>query len=38
MKRNQAGFTLFELILVIAFVGGVGTGLYVLGHFISKFW
>ena len=35
------GYTLIELLIVIALIGTVavgGFGLYVLWHFISKFW
>jgi type II secretory pathway pseudopilin PulG len=39
--KNQTGFTLVELMVVIWFVLiviAVGGGLYVAHHFISKFW
>ena len=41
MRNKQKGYTLIELVLVVWFlfvIGLVGTGLYVAGHFISKFW
>jgi len=40
-RRLQRGFTLIELFIVFVFIGAIvlgGTGLYVLWHFISKFW
>jgi type II secretory pathway pseudopilin PulG len=40
--EKQSGFTLVELIIALGFTvvscGIVGTGLYVLYHFLSKFW
>ena len=41
MKNKQQGFTLIELIIVIGFLGtviGGGICLFVVGHFIGKFW
>ena len=42
MKRNgQSGFTIHELILAIIGLGSlvlVVLGIYVLAHFIAKFW
>jgi prepilin-type N-terminal cleavage/methylation domain-containing protein len=41
MKSKQAGFTLIELVLcsaVLVVVVGAGASIYVIFHFISKFW
>lgn len=41
LRKKQLGFTLFELIICFAALAalvGVGFGLYVLVHFITKFW
>jgi Tfp pilus assembly protein PilE len=41
MKTKQTGYTLAELVFVLAFIaiiGLAGTGIYVLFHFITKFW
>jgi prepilin-type N-terminal cleavage/methylation domain-containing protein len=39
--KKQNGFTLIELLIVVFFLAAVAVGivsLYVLGHFITKFW
>ena len=41
MRSKQQGFTVIELLIVVfgvAVISAVVCGLYVLGHFISKFW
>jgi len=38
---NQKGYTLVELIIFIGLLGGIALGcfgIYVLWHFIAKFW
>ena len=39
--KNQKGFTAFELIIVLALIAAIATSggiIYVITHFISKFW
>ena len=38
MKTKQKGYTLAELIFVIAFFAVFGLAAYVIVHFVSKFW
>ncbi len=39
--KNQKGYTVIEILVGLAAMSSLGlfaTGLYVIGHFLSKFW
>lgn len=38
VKRKETGFTLPELIFVVAFLSLAGVAIWVVAHFIAKFW
>lgn len=41
MRKQQSGFTIIKLIVLLAFLGSIAAligGGYVLLHFIAKFW
>lgn len=38
MRNRQAGYTLYELIVTIAMLGISGLFIWIVAHFISKYW
>lgn len=36
--KKQKGFTLFELMIALFIIAFFGTAIYVVAHFIAKFW